>query len=80
VKPENIIGKLVEIKNNEYWTGHWGFVRAWDGQEYHVSGGSIAENNELMPVFSRNELNVPRDLSLYIQKGVRVDKEGREIR
>lgn len=39
--PEKLIGKLVKITDKESnYYGHWGFIRDWDGDVFHVSGGS----------------------------------------
>ncbi|MWV44927.1 hypothetical protein GRF59_14995 [Paenibacillus sp. HJL G12] len=77
MKPENSIGKLIEIidKESPYY-GFWGFVRQWNGEVFHVSGGSIPE--EQMPIFDRNQFKIPRNLEVYIRAGAKIDKDGRE--
>lgn len=87
MKPENMIGKLVEItdKDNMY-CGHWGFIRDWDGEAFHISGGSISSDfGEITPIFSREEFKIPRSIEGYIKAGwlkvgVNVTADGREIR
>ncbi|WP_062408538.1 hypothetical protein [Paenibacillus naphthalenovorans] len=84
MKPESMIGKLVEITDEDSgWAGNWGFIRAWDGQVFHVSGGSIPESQH--PIFDRDQFKVPRKLDAYFKKGwlkldVNITSDGREIR
>jgi len=62
LKPENIVEKKVEIidKKSEYY-GHWGYIRAWDGDTYHISGGSISSTfGELVPIFDRDQFVIKR--------------------
>jgi len=87
MKPENMIGKLVEIVSEESgYKGHWGFIRDWDGHAFHVSGGSIASDyGEITPTFIREDFRVPRSIHGYIRAGyltigVNVTEDGREIR
>lgn len=78
MKPENMIGLLVYITDKEsVWYKFWGFIRYWDGEVFHVSGGSFLE--ESCPIFDREQFKVPRKLAVYIKAGARVDKNGREI-
>ncbi|WP_405169340.1 hypothetical protein [Paenibacillus sp. FSL H3-0286] len=57
MKPEKLIGKKVTITNKEsQYIGHWGFIKEWDGNQYHINGGSISsEFGEVTPVFDRDE-------------------------
>jgi hypothetical protein len=81
VKPENMIGVRVDIvdKQSPYY-GHWGYIKLWDGNHYHVSGGSFSsELGEITPVFDRDEFKVPRNIDVYKRMGA-VTKEGEEIK
>jgi hypothetical protein len=82
VHPEKLIGKLVSITDKESnWYNHWGFIRDWDGDVFHVSGGSIAYSDfGTIPIFDRDQLTLPRKLDAFIKAGAKVDKDGREIR
>jgi len=74
------IRKLVKIvdKESSYY-GHWGFIRYWDGELYHVSGGSISSSfGEVTPIFSRDQFKFPRNLELYKKLGANIDNKGRE--
>ncbi|MNK43706.1 hypothetical protein D3C87_624210 [compost metagenome] len=87
MKPENLIGKLVEItyKESDY-KGHWGFIRDWDGEVFHISGGSISSDfGEITPIFNREDFRIPRSIQGYISAGylkigVNIGEDGREIR
>lgn len=72
MKPENMIGKLVEITNTKSgYYKHWGFIREWDGSSYHVNGGSISSDfGEITPVFDRDEFKLPRSVNTYIRSGL----------
>jgi hypothetical protein len=87
MKPENMIGKLVEIIHEDSgYKGHWGFIRDWDGHAFHIGGGSISsEYGEITPIFNREDFKVPRNIDSYIRAGylrigVNVTEDGREIR
>ncbi|MCY9738146.1 hypothetical protein M5X17_31125 [Paenibacillus alvei] len=58
-----LIGRHVTIidKESDYF-GHWGYIEDWDGDHFHVTGGSIAtdEEKELCPIFDRDQLRVKR--------------------
>lgn len=74
LKPEKLIGKLVEIIDEESgYDGHWGFIKDWDGEHFHVSGGSIAlEHGGITPIFDRDQFKVPRNLEAFRKMGVKV--------
>jgi len=81
MKPEKLVGKLVRIidKDSDYYN-HWGYIRHWDGDVYHVSGGSIASSyGEVTPIFSREQFRIPRDYERYIKLGAKFGQSGREI-
>jgi hypothetical protein len=87
LKPEKLIGKLAEITYKEsVYKGHWGFIRDWDGEAFHISGGSISSDlGEITPIFNREDFKVPRNIQGYIRAGylkvgVNVTEDGREIR
>jgi hypothetical protein len=79
MKPENMIGKLVVITDESSpWIDNWGFIRHWDGEVFHVSGGSIP--HDCYPIFDRDQLRLPRKFDVFIKAGAKVDEKGREIR
>jgi hypothetical protein len=57
-----LIGKKVDIIDKEsIYYKHWGFIRGFDGDVYHINGGSISLNNgDLTPIFDRNQFSVRR--------------------
>lgn len=59
----NLVGKLVEIidQYSNYY-GFQGFVVSFDGEFYHISGGSFATSNgqEITPIFDRDQFKVKR--------------------
>ncbi|GFN32525.1 hypothetical protein PCURB6_27850 [Paenibacillus curdlanolyticus] len=62
MKPENMINREVHItdKESDYF-GHWGYIRMWDGDVFHVNGGSISSSfGEVTPVFDRSQFRVRR--------------------
>jgi|GEM_PF-1835112 len=78
------INRLVEIiDNNSQYHGHWGFIRNWDGNSFHVSGGSISSSfGELTPIFDRDQLRFPRTarkLEELRKRGASADQNGKEI-
>ena len=65
---KNLIGRLVEItdKESNYYK-HWGYVINYDGEYYHVSGGSISDGNfNLVPIFDRNQFKCPKQYKSYL--------------
>lgn len=67
MKGRRIIGRLVEItdKDSIYYR-HWGYVIDWDGEHYHISGGSISDHNlNLVPIFDRDQFICPRSFEPY---------------
>jgi hypothetical protein len=63
MKPETMINKRVNITDKEsMYFKHWGFVKLFDGDSYHISGGSIAteENPNITPIFDRDQFAVKR--------------------
>lgn len=53
-----LIGRKVYINDDvECWGGFWGYIIAWDGNSYHVSGGAIGSEQ---PIFTRDEFYVPK--------------------
>jgi hypothetical protein len=63
VRPENLIGKRVEITDKEsVYFGHWGYIKMWDGDVFHVEGGSISlSGSGNCPIFDRNQFKVRRE-------------------
>lgn len=63
MNPNKLIGKRVNIiDKNSIWFKHWGFIILFDGNVFHVSGGSIAASitPDVAPVFDRNQFRVKR--------------------
>lgn len=62
MRPEKLIGKKVEIIDKEsIYLGHWGYIKMFDGDVYHIEGGSISLiNSGLCPVFDRDQFRVKR--------------------
>lgn len=60
MKPSSLIGKRVDITDRDsMYYGHWGIVQHWDGETYHVGGGSISvTGNGACPIFDRNQFKV----------------------
>lgn len=53
-----LIGKLVYITDTDsIYYGIWGIIAHYDGDCYHIK---IANGNDAMPVFARNQFKVPR--------------------
>lgn len=53
---KDLIGYRVDIKNsNPTWAGFWGYIKDFDGDVYHVTGGAIGNS---CPIFSRDEFIV----------------------
>lgn len=62
MKPENMTGKRVDItdKYSDYY-GHWGYIEHWDGDAFHVNGGSISLSfGGITPIFERNQFKIRR--------------------
>jgi hypothetical protein len=57
--------------------GNWGFIRDWDGDVFHVSGGSIPDSCQ--PIFHRDQFKIPKKHSVFLEMGVKLDRQGREI-
>lgn len=59
----NLTGKRVDIidKESQYY-GYWGYIRYFDGDVYHVDGGSISETfgSGLTPIFDRDQFKIRR--------------------
>jgi hypothetical protein len=54
-----MIGKKCYITDKEsIYYGEWGIIRDFDGEYYHVA---IADGGNSYPVFTRNEIRIPRD-------------------
>jgi hypothetical protein len=60
--PYKLVGKRVDIVDKDsIWCGHWGFIKMYNGDVYHVNGGSISIAEEgLTPVFDREQFKVRR--------------------
>ncbi|ATF13647.1 hypothetical protein A616_17165 [Brevibacillus brevis X23] len=82
MNPEKMIGKLIVIKDKEsHYHGHWGYIQLWDGDVYHISGGSISSSfGEVTPIFSRDQFKIPTNLELYRKLGAKIDSKGREMK
>lgn len=82
MKPEDLIGRLVYITDRQsIWHKHWGYIRYWDGDVFHVSGGSISDSqNRTMPIFDRDQFTTPRKLKAFIGAGAKVDSRGYELK
>lgn len=81
-QPEKLIGKLVSISDRESnYYRHWGFIVDWDGEVFHVTGGSIAldSNPNITPIFDRDQFTIPRNLDVYRKMGVKLDENGYRI-
>lgn len=53
-----LIGKRAIITDTEsIYCGEWGIIANYDGDVYHIK---IANGNDTMPVFDRNQFKVPR--------------------
>lgn len=63
-----MIGKRIEITDKEsVYYGHWGFIKFWDGEVFHVSGGSTSTSfGELTPIFDRDQFIVRRKKRRWI--------------
>ena len=54
----NLIGRKVYITDKEsIYFGEWGIIADFDGEVYYIK---IANGNDGMPVFDRNQFKVPR--------------------
>jgi len=54
-----LIGKTAHIKKGMY-EGHYGKIIHFDGDRYHINGGSIGEN--ITPIFDRDEFIIRRKM------------------
>lgn len=57
-----LIGKNVEVidKESQYF-GHWGYIANYDGDLFHIGGGSISSSyGEITPVFDRDQFKIKR--------------------
>ncbi|GIP61108.1 hypothetical protein J15TS10_49220 [Paenibacillus woosongensis] len=53
--------KVFIIDKDSMYFGHWGFIEKYDGEFYHVSGGSISSSyGELTPIFNRDQIRITR--------------------
>lgn len=60
LQQSKLLGKQVEItdKASQYF-GHWGYIKMFDGDVYHISGGSISSSyGEITPIFDRSQFKV----------------------
>ncbi|HBY21381.1 MAG TPA: hypothetical protein DEG71_10330 [Clostridiales bacterium] len=57
-----LVGRKVYITDKEsIYYNHWGIIINFDGDYYHISGGSISDSsNNLTPVFDRKQFIVKR--------------------
>lgn len=63
MNPENMVGKRVKITDKtSYWYGHWGYIKQWDGNVFHVEGGSISLDgvSTYTPIFDRDQFKIYR--------------------
>lgn len=61
---KNIIGKFATItdKDSPYYK-HWGYIVSFDGERYHIGGGSISTSfGEITPIFDRDQFRVKRKM------------------
>ncbi|WCF11689.1 hypothetical protein NDS46_30545 (plasmid) [Paenibacillus thiaminolyticus] len=60
MKSEKLIGEKVEITDKEsFYFGHWGYVQHFDGEVFHVGGGSISLiGSGQCPIFDRDQFKV----------------------
>jgi len=59
---KNLIGKSATItdKDSPYYK-HWGYIVFFDGERFHISGGSISSSfGEITPIFDRDQFRVKR--------------------
>jgi hypothetical protein len=63
-KYKNLVGKCVDIidKESQYY-GHWGYIKVFDGDVYHIEGGSISETygGKITPIFDRDQFKIRKE-------------------
>lgn len=65
----DLTDKLVDIVDKEsIYYKHWGYIKFFDGDVYHIDGGSISESvgGSLTPIFDRDQFRVRRIKNNYI--------------
>lgn len=66
MKGEKIVGRLVEITDQSSdWYKHYGYITLWDGDYYHITGGTITSSQgmNITPIFDRDQFKVVRKIN-----------------
>jgi len=60
MKPNNLINRQVKITDHDSpYYGHWGYVKNYDGDLFHISGGSIStDSGEITAIFDRDQFKI----------------------
>ena len=67
MKEDKLIGKFVYvIDKDSIYHNEWGIVKSFDGDYYHVAH---AGDNDVVLIFDRNQLQVPRDQQKHKKQG-----------